>query len=477
MTSATSSATSSVTSLIVQTLGGGSGIDMTALAENLAVAQFANRVDRLNTKSDTLDQQISTASDLKSQLLQLSSALGSRIREGDLSAQPVVTNSAVASAKVSLGGNPSGTYSLEVLSLAGSQTLAGPSFTAATDAAGSGTLTLRFGTVAGGSFTEDTNHAAVNIEIAAGATLSDVAQAINGSGAGVTAYVATTANGAQLLLKGQDGAANGFVLDASGDATLQSLAWSPADGNARLLANASDAHYVLDGLDRTSPSNTISQPAPGFDLTLRATNIGAPTQISFNDPTSAITTFMSDFTEALNTIAGALNTAIAPGSGDLATDPGARALRQALSRLAGTIIMPNAASGDPRTLADLGLSTQRDGTFKFDSSRLAATLKNDPVGARAMFTTGLYGVYASINSLTRNATTSTDPGSLGGSITRYTAQKTSVASDLADIAAKQETLRANLITRFAKTDTAVGASKATLSFLQNQIDAWNAQKN
>jgi flagellar hook-associated protein 2 len=477
MTSATSSATSSVTSSIVQTLGGGSGIDMAALAQNLATAQFAARVDRLNSKSDTLDKQISTASDLKSQLLQLSTALGTRIRQGDLSAQPVVANSGVATASIALGGNPSGTYSLEVLSLAGSQTLSGPSFASATDPAGSGTLTLRFGTISGSTFTQDTNHAAVSVNIAAGATLSDVAGAINASGAGVSAYVATTASGAQLMLKGQDGAANGFVLDATGDATLQSLAWSPASGNTRLLASATDAHYRLDGLDRTSPTNTINEPAPGFDLMLRSTNIGAPTQISFNDPTTAITTFMSDFADALNSIVGALNQATAPGAGDLASDPGARALRESLARLAGTVIMPNAATGAPRTLADLGLATQRDGTYKFDSARLAATLKSDPVSARGMFTTGLYGVYATMDSLTRNATTSTDPGSLGGSITRYTAQKTSVTSDLADIASKQEELRANLVQRFARTDVNVSASKATLSFLQNQIAAWNGQKN
>ena len=41
----------------------------------------------------------------------------------------------------------------------------------------------------------------------------------------------------------------------------------------------------------------------------------------------------------------------------------------------------------------------------------------------------------------------------------------------------QEKLRSTLTARFAQTDTRVGASRSTLSFLQNQIDAWNAPRN
>jgi flagellar hook-associated protein 2 len=186
---------------------------------------------------------------------------------------------------------------------------------------------------------------------------------------------------------------------------------------------------------------------------------------------------MQDFTGALNEVASALNAATDPKGGDLARDPGARALRQTLGRLAGSVVMPDAPGDAPRTLADLGLATNRDGTFRLDPARLAATLQRDPEAVAAMFTTGLYGVYATIDGLSRRATSLTNPGSLGGSITRYTEQRAKAAEDLAKIAEKQEVLRASLVQRFAVTDARVGASKATLSFLQNQIDAWNAPRN
>jgi flagellar hook-associated protein 2 len=45
------------------------------------------------------------------------------------------------------------------------------------------------------------------------------------------------------------------------------------------------------------------------------------------------------------------------------------------------------------------------------------------------------------------------------------------------VADKQEAFRQQLVTRFATTQTAVSASTSTLTFLRNQIDAWNAKSN
>ena len=76
-----------------------------------------------------------------------------------------------------------------------------------------------------------------------------------------------------------------------------------------------------------------------------------------------------------------------------------------------------------------------------------------------------------------SASATSDPGSLGGSIARYTAKKTQVSTDQTKLIESQEKLRAQLALRFAGVDSRVGASKSTLTFLQNQIDAWNASRN
>ena len=468
----------SATQGIISALGAGSGINMAALATDLAAAQYAGRIDRMSVRSEQLEARISAASDLKGMLLGLSTSLGERIRVGDLSPQPRVANGAVAGASLSGSRQPGGTYSLEVSQLASSQTLASNAYTAASDPVGAGTMTLRFGTVSGGAFTEDTATAAVDITIASGATLADVAAAINASGAGVSAYVANTVDGAQLAIKGEDGANSGFVIDVAEDAGepgLANLAWTPGSANGSLLTTAGDAAFAIDGLLMTSSGNSVVDAIPGVTLELLATNIGAPTNVTFDDPTQAISGAMRDLTGALNEIASVLREATDPKTGELSRDNGARGLRNSFARLSGTLIMPGASEDAPRTLADLGLSTQRDGSFQLDTERLAATLARDPQGAADMFTTGLFGVYATIDGIQRSASTPGNPGSLSGSITRYTNELNEISEDQADLAVKQEETRARLAARFAVSENRIGASQATLSFLQNQIAVWNAK--
>ena len=476
-TSATSSG--SATASLVSSLGGGSGIDMTGLAEQLAAAQYAARLDQITAKSDKLGTQISSASTLKSMISSLASSLGDRVRTGDLAATPQIANSTIA--QVSKGAATGrGTTTLEVTSLAKGQTLVTPALASDSTPVGAGTLTLRFGTISGTSFAADTARAAVDITIPTGATLADVASAINAKGAGITAYVATGTNGAQLVLKGADGAANAFTLEAAESPTepgLAALAWNPSGDLARLTAPASDAAYKLDGVQRTSASNTIADAAPGLSLKLTGTNQGAPTTISYSDPASAITGAMQDLTSALNEMIAELNKDTDPTSGALSNDPGARTLRRQLTTLASTQVMPANASGAPTTLAELGLKTNRDGTFALDTARLADTLKRDPAGTGAMFTNGLFGIYATFDKLARTIGSSSDPASLGGTVARLTKLQTTLGTQKSDIAAKQEDLRVRLVSRFAKLNTNLTDSKSTLSFLQAQVAAWNSKGN
>lgn len=330
MVSSTTSVTT--TSSLATALGGGRGVDMTALANNLATAQFSSRNDRLAARSDKLDAQISAASNIKSLMLGLDTSLGSLVRSGSLARTPTIGNGGVATATLSGSSQPTGSYSLEVTKLAGGQQLASAPFAATTSPVGSGTLTLKFGTISGSSFAQDTGHAAVDIAIPQGATLADVATAINGAGA--------------------------------------------------------------------------------------------------------------------------------------------RALKRSLSSLGSTTIMPG-AKGTAKTLADLGLKTQRDGTFALDTDRLSATMASDPQGFTAMFTNGVNGVYGTVDRIYRAAVSSSDAYSLGSSLAGYTKSKTSISSEKSTLAEQQEKLRARLVSQFTASETRIGASKSTLSMLTNQIAQWN----
>jgi flagellar hook-associated protein 2 len=478
-TSTDPTSTGSATEALLTELGVSGNINATGLADELSQAQYAGQVDQLNSRSTALTTEISDASSLMNMTSSLASSLDSMINAGQLSSAPQIANSNVAT--VSTGSvQGSGTSTLEVDSLAQGQTIASPTIAAGATDVGSGSLTISFGTVSGSTFTAGST-SPVTINVAQGAKLSDVATAINNAGAGVTAYVATNSNGQQLVITGPQGAANAFTVSATENASdpgLSQFAWAPgtsgsgsSGSGAALAASASDASYILDGVQRTSASNSISDAAPGISLNLTGTNPGNPTTISFTDPTQAITTGMNDLVSALNTIVGQLNTDTAAG-GPLGNNPGANALQQALSGLSTTTIMPDATTGQPSTLSDLGLTTNKDGTFTLDTTILDSALQNNPQAVAAMFTTGLNGVYGTIDNISQSVNDPVNGNSLAGTVSDMQTQQSTIATQLSTIATQQATLRTQLVSQYAALNSVVSADKSTQSFLTQQVALW-----
>ncbi len=478
--SSTSSATTaqgSATEALLTELGVSGNIDASSLADELSAAQYSNQVDQLNTQTSTLTTQISDSSTLMNMMSSLSSSLDTLISNGQLAATPVIANTSIAT--VSAGTTTgSGTATLEVDTLAQAQTLASPTISSSATDVGSGSLTITFGTISGSTFTAGSS-SPTTIAIAAGSSLSDVATDINNAGSGVTAYVTTNATGQQLVLTGQQGAENAFTVSATQDSSdpgLSQFACSPGSSSssssgATLAQAATNASYVLNGVARTSTTNSITDAAPGISLNLTGTNQGNPTTISFSDPTQAITTGMTNLVTALNSIVSTLNTDTAIG-GPLADSPGAQELQRALSSLSSTTVMPDAASGQPATLGDLGLTTNNDGTFTLDNTVLASALQSNASAVAAMFTTGANGVYATIDTLSLNANNSSDGNSLAGQVSDMQTQQSTIASQLSTITTEQSTLRTQLLTQYAALNATVTADKSTQSFLTQQVDLW-----
>jgi len=469
-------------SSIISALGAGSGVDFIKLAEDISAASFAAQRGQLTARQTTLDAQISAAAQLRNSLTNLASALGERIRTGELAPKGELGNPAVARVTVPPGVSPRGSFSLEVTALAQGQTLLSRPLASRDALVGEGTLTLRFGTVAGSSFTADSSRSGIDIAVTATDTLATLAAKISqASGGAVSAYVANGTNGAQLVMKGRDGAANGFVLEAAsindpavneaGD--LSYLGWTAGSTNATLGQTARDAAYRLDGVAATSPTNRITGLPGGFGLNLTATNTGAPTTLTFANDTGAISSVMGDFVSALNEIVTQVNDLAAPVGGELGNDPGARELRRDLAGLSSRVVMPNAAAGEPRTLGDLGLSITRGGTFTLDTARLNRALETSPDAVAAMFTTGATGVFATFDRFARENSLTTDPGSLGGSLRRFELQKAASDERLSRIAEQQEALRERLTREFTASERRVAASQSTLAFLRQQVDIWS----
>lgn len=465
-------------SSILTSLGAGSGIDFGTLATDISAASFAFQRQTVETRRETLETRISAVSQLRGSVTALASALGDRFRSGDLAPRGEIGNPAVARATIPTGLSPRGTFSLEVTQLAQSQTLVSRPYASRDALVGEGTLGIRFGTVAGGGFDADTGSTALAIAVSADDTLATLANKItDSSGGAITAYVAQGSNGPQLVLKGAEGAASGFVLEpvstaaaptgAAGD--LGFLAWNPATDAGELRSTAGDATFLLDTVEITSPTNRVTGLPGGFGLQLTATNLGAPTALSFGSNSAGISAVVGDLVAALNDIVAQVNDVAAPRGGELGNDPGARELRRDLSALAGRLIDPAAAAGQPRSLADLGVVLNRDGTFRFDAARLDAALESTPAAVAALFTLGPTGVFATVDRFARESTLISDPGSLGGSLRRFETQLVSSDERLTRITEQQEALRQRLTRDFIASERRVAASQSTLDFLRLQF--------
>lgn len=469
-------------SSIISAFGAGSGVDFVQLANDLSDATYSFQRGNLESRNEALEARISAASTLRNSLTNLASALGDRIRTGDLAPSASVGNPFVADVSTTPGLTPTGSYSLEVSQLAESQTLVSQSYGASSDLAGEGTLRIRFGAVDGATFSEDTGQAALEIDVDDTDTLASLAGKISSaSGGALQAYVTNGTNGAQLVIKGKEGAANGFILEGESSAAsptatpgdLSYLSWQPATDSGELRETSRDALFTLDTVQLSSASNTVTDLPEGIVLNLTGTNAGEPTTVSFDNDGAAITSVMTDFVAAMNDLAGLLNAEGAAFGGTLGNDPGTRELKRDLGRLTSEIVMPGAEEGEPSTLGDLGMSLNRDGTFELDTERLNAVLAASPDAAAAMFTTGAFGLFATMDNLARDNTQRSDPGSLGGSLVRYEALIESNDDRLTNIADQQENLRSRLTRNLVAAERQIASSQSTLSFLQQQIDAWN----
>lgn len=462
-------------SSIITALGAGSGVDFSKLAEDISDASFAFQRQTVANRRDALEAQISAASQLRGSITSLASALGDRIRNGDLAPRGTLGNPGVAQVSVPTGLSPRGNFSLEVTQLAQPQTLVSKSYASRDALVGEGTLTIQFGAIDGASFAADGARDPLAIDVTPDDTLSSLASKINqASGGAISAYVAQGSGGAQLVLKGAEGAASGFVLEtASASAApaavpgdLANLLWNPASDTGELRTTARDAVFLLDTVEITSPTNRVTGLPGGFTLNLTATNTGAPTSLSFASNTDAISAVMNDFVAALNDIVAQVKELAAPVGGQLGNDPGARELRRDLALLASQVVMPNAAAGEPRTLGDLGLALNRDGTFRLDDARLNQALETNAEAVAAMFTVGPSGVFATIDRFARDNSLISDPGSLGGSLRRFETQLASSDERLETIAEQQEALRERLTRQFAASERRVAASQSTLEFIR-----------
>jgi flagellar hook-associated protein 2 len=415
--------------------GIGSGLDVNGIVDKLmAVEQRPLTV--LAQRQATDQAKISAFGNLNSALSALQAKLAALATpSGFQTLGASIADVNVLSA--SIGGKAvAGAYDIEVTSLAQAQKLVSAGYAGTADAVGSGTLTFEFGTTAAGVFTPGAS-GAKTVTIAPGQdTLAGIRDAVNAAAVGVTATIVNdgSALGNRLVFTSNaTGAANSLrvgVTDAdatNGDAAgLSALAYDPA-GPAGAGRNrdekviAKDAALTIDGIPVTKPSNVITDAIDGVTLTLKATNAGTPTRLSVSSSTANVAGSISAFAKAYNDLDTTFDNltkydATQKQASVLTGDATVRTIQFQLRSVLGSAF----GTGTYRTLSQVGVSFQTDGTLAVDSTKLQAALDKDPAGVTQLFAAVASASDARVTTPTFGA--ATQPGTYAVNVTQLATQ-------------------------------------------------------
>ena len=458
----------------------GSGLDSRAIVDGLVKFERETRSAPLTRRVETLTARISALGQLRSALTGIASSLDSRVRSGELGLQLASSDAAIAVERVGLGPTGAVASGVVVNRLAGGQRLNSPAFVSGSDAVGLGTLSLQFGKrtalPAGGFSFAAGARPSVNVTITAeNNTLVGLAKAINDAGAGVTASIIASSGSATLVLRGQEGAENAFIISAAASGVPPGLERFNHTPGAETMVQgeaAQDAELVVDGVAITRPSNRIEDVIAGTRLSLKRTTAAGVAITAARDGQS-ISGALADFVgtlQAMRQLIGDFRRPSLDGEapGPLANDPTARALDQRISRL---VTQPVPQAGGLR-LADLGVNIQRDGTIAVDTARLA-NLPPARLGDAEALLRELSGAASPtrpgrLQSIAQLTVTASDG---------LTRQREAANRDLEKVSRAADVQRTLLTRQFAAMDRSVAGSRAVQVQLDQQIAFWTQRNN
>jgi flagellar hook-associated protein 2 len=437
--------------------GIGSGLDVAGLVKQLVAAERAPHSLRLNRAEAGAKAKLSALGTVTSALDGVKSALDALKKTETFNARKVTnahTDFFTASATQSV---PIGDYQVEVLSLASAHKLQSSAFDK--DAGlGAGKLSV---TVDGKTF---------EVDIVAGEDKpADIVAAFNtaaqAAGAKVSASLSTSDDGQHLVFTASGtGAQNAVkITKDSGADALDALVYDP-DGTKSLteVAAAADARVKIDGLLRSSATNTFTDAVAGLTLEVKKADPGNSKTFTIAGDNAvargAVQKFVTAYNSAIKAIAGA--TAYNATTGGAAALTGDAAMRGAASQLRNTVAQVFGAG------VDMGFKTAVDGTLTLDASKFDAAMAADPGVVSGLFL-GDDGLTADLQNVV-NGLIGTD-GSLVGRRKGLDDIVKRVGKDRESLDARMAAVEQRYRTQFTALDSLMVQMKNTSEYLGRQL--------
>ncbi|TGG95219.1 hypothetical protein E4656_02010 [Natronospirillum operosum] len=364
----------------IQSLGIGSGLLTSELVEDIIKAEREASDLRLDRREEKVEAQISAYGEIKAAISNLQSSASSLSDLNAIRRTSATSSNEQAVTATTNNQAETGNYTLRIDNVAEAHSLASQRYNAVTDTVGTGTLTFRFGgyeynqddDIVG--FTPNTDGNEFEIELSSGNnTLTGIRDTINQADMGVRASLVNDGQGYRLLFTSEDtGEQNAMEITANGDSGLQSLAFNPGqndpESNMSMTQKAMDANLSVNGLQITSATNELTEVARGTTINLHNATNGSTVNLNITRDPGAMVERVEAFLEAYNEFRELAKefTAFDQGSGEAGLLLGDSALRQVENqvRRALTQIVEGLEDSQYRSLADIGIFTDRNNDFK-----------------------------------------------------------------------------------------------------------------
>ena len=384
--------------------GIGSGLDINSIVKAMVEAETAPKAAQLNRLEKATTTKISALGSLKGALSNFQTTMKDLNKMSLFENRTAVSSNTSALTATASKTALSGSYSVAVQQLASSSKVATAALAKDFTTSDAGTLTVSLG---------DNDENPVSVDIKADASLVDIRDAINAQlkDKGISANIVNNpeTNESQLVLsssetgKGKDI----YVSGVGGDLDQLNVegGTKAGKGTAGYLEQASNAIFTIDGLELESATNTIDNAIPDVTFTLKSkTDVASkdgdvqskPLTVTVGQDNSGVKAQLEKFVESYNELIKVSNelTGVtkvgddkAPVVGGLVGDSTVRTLLGGMRSE-----LTNASKTDGiQVLADLGITTQKDGTLKIDDEKLGKTLDNN-FDAVAQFVAGDNGL-------------------------------------------------------------------------------------
>jgi len=440
--------------------GIGSGLDVSSLVSQLVTSAKTPQQNQIDARRNEVGSQLSAIGTLTSALSSLQSAL-SGLADGSAFTKFLATASSPDHFSANADSTAAaGTYSIDVEQLAVAQKASSAAF-ASGSTLGSGSLTISVGsesmTLAVGSGTN---------------TLAQLAGAINRSpdNPGVSASIVHATDGDHIVLTSTaTGTSNAFTV--SGTGSVAGLAYDPANGVNGLstVAAAKDAKLSVDGFDVVSASNAVQGAIQGVTINLTAVTGDTPDTLTVAADNDSITNAIQSFVTAYNKFVGTAKQltsydSASGNSGALLGDSTLLGITSRLSRQLGTAV--DAEGSSVRSLADVGIHFELDGSLSLDTDKLASALAASPDQVKNLF--GNASGYGSTLTPMLAGYLQTG-GILDGRTDSLNQSNQSLDDAQAQLDARMDQLTTMYTAQFTKLDQLLTSLNSTSSFLTQQL--------